>query len=116
MEIHTKTNLQFKRTTQMAHTHTSKPPISPSSSALPPTSGPLPALGVIVSDLPSLSLTMSYTLIGCVFPPLPPAILSWHQSPLRRMRYMVCHDYAVIKLNYLFDSLNKIGLVNRLDA
>jgi hypothetical protein len=28
------------------------------------------------------------------------------------MRY----DYAVIKLNYLFESLNKIGLVKRLDA
>jgi hypothetical protein len=25
MEIHTKTNLRFKRSTQMAHTHTSKP-------------------------------------------------------------------------------------------
>jgi len=30
--------------------------------------------------------------------------------------YMVWHDYAVIKLNYLFESLNKIGLVKRLDA
>jgi hypothetical protein len=30
--------------------------------------------------------------------------------------YMFCHDYAVIKLNYLFESLNKIGLVKRLDA
>ena len=30
--------------------------------------------------------------------------------------YMVCHDYTVIKLNYLFESLNKIGLVKRLDA
>jgi hypothetical protein len=29
---------------------------------------------------------------------------------------MVWHDYAVIKLNYLFESLNKIGLVKRLDA
>jgi hypothetical protein len=26
--------------------------------------------------------------------------------------YMIWHDYAVIKLNYLFESLNKIGLVN----
>jgi hypothetical protein len=26
------------------------------------------------------------------------------------------HDYAVSKLNYLFESLNKIGLVKRLDA
>ena len=26
--------------------------------------------------------------------------------------YMIWHDYAVIKLNYLFQSLNKIGLVN----
>jgi hypothetical protein len=30
--------------------------------------------------------------------------------------YMVWHDYAVIKLNYLFESLNKIGLVKILDA
>jgi hypothetical protein len=30
--------------------------------------------------------------------------------------YMYWHDYAVIKLNYLFESLNKIGLVKRLDA
>ncbi len=30
--------------------------------------------------------------------------------------YMVWHDHAVIKLNYLFESLNKIGLVKRLDA
>jgi hypothetical protein len=30
--------------------------------------------------------------------------------------YMVWHDYAVIKLNFLFESLNKIGLVKRLDA
>jgi len=30
--------------------------------------------------------------------------------------YMFWHDYAVIKLNYLFESLNKIGLVKRLDA
>ena len=29
---------------------------------------------------------------------------------------MICHDYAVIKINYLFESLNKIGLVKRLDA
>ena len=29
---------------------------------------------------------------------------------------MFWHDYAVIKLNYLFESLNKIGLVKRLDA
>ena len=29
---------------------------------------------------------------------------------------MVWHDYAVIKLNYIFESLNKIGLVKRLDA
>jgi hypothetical protein len=29
--------------------------------------------------------------------------------------YMYWHDYAVIKLNYLFESLNKIGLVKRLD-
>jgi hypothetical protein len=30
--------------------------------------------------------------------------------------YMIWHDYAVIKLNCLFESLNKIGLVKRLDA
>jgi hypothetical protein len=30
--------------------------------------------------------------------------------------YMFWHDYAVIKLNYLFESLNTIGLVKRLDA
>jgi hypothetical protein len=30
--------------------------------------------------------------------------------------YMYWHDYAVIKLNYLFESLNKIGLVKHLDA
>jgi hypothetical protein len=30
--------------------------------------------------------------------------------------YMYWHDYAVIKLNYLFEPLNKIGLVKRLDA
>ena len=30
--------------------------------------------------------------------------------------YMVWHDYAVIKLNYLFESLNKLGLVQKLDA
>ena len=29
---------------------------------------------------------------------------------------MYWHDYAVIKLNYLFESLNKIGLVKRIDA
>jgi hypothetical protein len=29
---------------------------------------------------------------------------------------MIWHDYCVIKLNYLFESLNKIGLVKRLDA
>ena len=29
---------------------------------------------------------------------------------------VVWHDYAVIKLNYLFESLNKVGLVKRLDA
>ena len=31
-------------------------------------------------------------------------------------KIMVWHDYAVIKLNYLFESLNKIGLVKRVDA
>jgi CubicO group peptidase (beta-lactamase class C family) len=30
--------------------------------------------------------------------------------------YMYWHDYGVIKLNYLFESLNKIGLVKRFDA
>jgi hypothetical protein len=30
--------------------------------------------------------------------------------------YMFWHDYAVIKLNYLFESLNKIGLTKKLDA
>ncbi len=30
--------------------------------------------------------------------------------------YMFWHDYAVIKLNYLFESLNTIGLVKRIDA
>jgi hypothetical protein len=30
--------------------------------------------------------------------------------------FMIWHDYAVIKLNYLFESLNKIGLVKRSDA
>ena len=29
---------------------------------------------------------------------------------------LIWHDYAVIKLNYLFKNLNKIGLVKRLDA
>jgi hypothetical protein len=29
---------------------------------------------------------------------------------------MIWHDYAVIKLKYLFESLNKIGLVKRFDA
>ena len=29
---------------------------------------------------------------------------------------MIWHDYVVIKLNYLFESLSKIGLVKRLDA
>jgi hypothetical protein len=29
---------------------------------------------------------------------------------------MIWHDYAVVKLNYLFESLKKIGLVKRLDA
>jgi hypothetical protein len=29
---------------------------------------------------------------------------------------MYWHDYAVIKLNYLFESLNKIGLRKKLDA
>jgi hypothetical protein len=33
-----------------------------------------------------------------------------------RDNYIYWHDYAVIKLNYLFESLNKIGLVKRLDA
>ena len=33
-----------------------------------------------------------------------------------RGNYMFWHDYALIKLNYLFESLNKIGLVKRLDA
>jgi hypothetical protein len=30
--------------------------------------------------------------------------------------YMYWHDYAVIKLNYLFESVNKIGLTKKLDA
>jgi hypothetical protein len=30
--------------------------------------------------------------------------------------YMYWHDYAVIKFNDLFESLNKIGLVKRFDA
>ena len=30
--------------------------------------------------------------------------------------YMYWHDHVVIKLNYLFESLNKIGLVKRFDA
>ena len=30
--------------------------------------------------------------------------------------YMYWHDYAVIKLSNLFESLNKIGLVKRFDA
>jgi hypothetical protein len=30
--------------------------------------------------------------------------------------YMYWHYYAVTKLNYLFESLNKIGLVKRFDA
>jgi hypothetical protein len=30
--------------------------------------------------------------------------------------YMYWHDYVVIKLNYFFESLNKIGLVQRFDA
>jgi hypothetical protein len=30
--------------------------------------------------------------------------------------YMYWHDYALIKLNYLFESLNKLGLVKKLDA
>jgi hypothetical protein len=30
--------------------------------------------------------------------------------------YMIWHDFAVIKLNYLFESLNKIGLTKKLDA
>ena len=30
--------------------------------------------------------------------------------------YMVWHAYAVIKLTYLFECLNKIGVVTRLDA
>jgi hypothetical protein len=30
--------------------------------------------------------------------------------------YMYWHDYAEIKLNYLFESLNKMGLVQRFDA
>jgi hypothetical protein len=30
--------------------------------------------------------------------------------------YMFFHDYAVIKLNYLFEGLNRIALVKRLDA
>ena len=30
--------------------------------------------------------------------------------------YMFSHDFAVIKLNYLFESLNKIGLTKKLDA
>ncbi len=30
--------------------------------------------------------------------------------------YMFWHDYAVHKLNYLFESLNKIVLVKRIDA
>ena len=29
---------------------------------------------------------------------------------------MYWHDYALIKLNYLFESLNKLGLVKKLDA
>jgi hypothetical protein len=30
--------------------------------------------------------------------------------------YMIWYDYAVIKLNHLFESLNEIGLVRKLDA
>ena len=30
--------------------------------------------------------------------------------------YMYWHDYAVIKLNHSFESLNKTGLVKRFDA
>ena len=30
--------------------------------------------------------------------------------------HMIRHDYAVIKLNRLFESLNKIGIVKRFDA
>ena len=30
--------------------------------------------------------------------------------------HMIWHDYAVIKLNHLFESLNKLGLVKRFDA
>ena len=29
---------------------------------------------------------------------------------------MICHDYAVIKINYLFESLNKIGLVKSVET
>ena len=30
--------------------------------------------------------------------------------------HMICHDYAEIKLNHVFESLNVIGLVKRFDA
>ena len=34
----------------------------------------------------------------------------------RSGHYMIWHDYAVIKVGHLFESINKIGLVKRLDA
>jgi hypothetical protein len=46
------------------------------------------------------------------------AQLNAELSPYNQVNgnFMYWHDYAVIKLNYLFESLNKIGLVKRLDA
>jgi hypothetical protein len=35
---------------------------------------------------------------------------------VRSGHYMIWYDYAVIKVGHLFDSINKIGLVKRLDA
>ncbi len=34
----------------------------------------------------------------------------------RSGHYMIWYDYAVIKVGNLFESINKIGLVKRLDA
>ena len=60
---------------------------------------------------------------GCTINNIVPTVLS--QTNLntefkpyftRSGDYMIYYDYAVIKLNTLFDSLAKIGLVKRFDA
>ena len=109
MEIHNKTILRFNWSTQMAHTPTSKPEIgsivrkqfcvalhafrclNKHLTGAPSSYTPLLVLGPAPHDprvhkptIRETRMTQSYTLIWCVFPPLPPAIVSRHQNQRRR--------------------------------